>query len=165
MIQKTVFMFAMASLELLAAGVLLMQSSTDVITNVVSAQPMDNHGDDEAKPSKPKPIVVFEDRTRIACCIIGAMCGAFVSVALFPGKDGTAASSLRGIAMKFGASATGGIILTPKACYYANWDANADNLVTASFLLGTIVVSILHTALPLLERKAVDKIKSNIDAI
>jgi len=161
MVQKTIFMFAMVSLELLAAGVLLVQASTsDIVSNVVTAQPI---VDDQVKPD---PVVVFEDRQRIAYCLIGALCGAFMSVAIFPGKHpADSPTFIRALALKFGCSAIGGIVLTPKAIHYCGWEANADNLITASFFLATIAVSVLHTALPYLERKLTGDIKNKIDSI
>ncbi len=149
MIQKTLFMFGIAVLEVLAAGILLLQGGNEVTTQV--------------EPVTESPsVVIFEDRQRIAYCLIGAMCGAFVSVAIFPPQEGEK-SLVRGMGAKFGCSAIGGIILTPKAVYYAGWDPNADNLITASFFVATIAVSLLHTVLPLLEKRVIGIVEKKVE--
>ncbi len=148
MIQKALFLFSIAALEVLAAGVLLLQGA-------------DKAGLEMTTQVESPSVVIFEDRQRIAYCLIGAMCGAFVSVAIFPPKPNET-SLVRGMGAKFGCSAIGGIILTPKAVYYSGWDPNADNLITASFFVATIAVSLLHTVLPLLEKKLISIVEKKV---
>lgn len=135
MFNKLLFLFGMALLEFLAASVLLLQASDNTVTQVIDGS-----------------VVIFEDRHRIAYCLIGALSGAFVSVAVFPPKTDEK-SVARRMGTKFGCSAIGGIVLTPKAIEYFGWEPNADNLIFSSFLVATIAVSLLHTVLPMLERK------------
>lgn len=146
---------------MVAAAVLLIQTTANEVANVVTTQPV---AVDDQNPTPPNPVMVFDDKTRIGLTLIGALCGAFVSVAIYPGKH-QAEYKERAFAIKFGASAIGGVVLTPRALHYLGWEINADNLVTISFFMATVSVSFLATVLPMLEKRAVDGVKNKIDVI
>lgn len=85
-------------------------------------------------------------------CLIGALGGAFLAVALFPPKEG-AGSPVRRLAAKFLSSGIAGMLFTPIVIRWREWPLDVDVVLAVSGAVALVAVTVLHTAIPILLRR------------
>ena len=98
---------------------------------------------------------VFDDVRRISICVVGAMIGAMLTVAIVPQNTENEKSLTRRLAMKFGASALGGVAFAPAIMQWIGLPKSADYLMGCSAGTAAVVVSVLHVIQPLIAKAAV----------
>lgn len=95
---------------------------------------------------------VFDDFRRASICVIGALIGAFLTVAVFPPGGKTEQLRLRALSTKFGASMLAGVAFTPAGMTWFGLPKTPDYLIAASAFVAVFSVSGLHIIAPRVER-------------
>lgn len=132
--------------HLIISGGLLVEAAAAFLLAQTSALPVPS---DEAH--------LFDDTRLIGLCVMGAMLGAFLSIALFPPKDDASDKiKLQGLALKFGASLATGIGLTPLVIKYFQLPLGSDWVVGMSTAVAAFGVLTIHIGLPFIQ-KAIEK--------
>lgn len=99
-----------------------------------------------------EPDEVFDDFRGASICVIGALIGAFLTVAVFPPAGKTDAARSRALAAKFGASMLAGVAFTPAGMSWLGLAKSADNLMAASAFVAVFATTGLHIVAPRVER-------------
>jgi len=95
---------------------------------------------------------VFDDIRAVCVCVIGAMVGAFLAIAVFPPRDDTEENKVRRLSLKFGSSMFSGIVFTPAIMQHVGLAKSADYLMGISAFVAIFAVTALHVAAPKIER-------------
>lgn len=90
-------------------------------------------------------------------CLIGALGGAFLAVAIFPPKEREGNYSRR-LAIKFFASGVAGCLFTPIIMSWRGWPVNVDTVLAVSGGVALSAVTLIHSLWPILVRKFTGKI-------
>lgn len=128
-------------LSTVGAQPLIDQAATTIIdddTEVIVLQP---YGDP-----------LLDDTKLTALCILGAIAGAFLAVALWPPQEDTDTNKMRRLAAKFGSSMIAGATFTPMIIRWSKWSCDADVVLATSTGVAMLSVAILHATVPLVER-------------
>jgi len=94
---------------------------------------------------------VFDDIRAVCVCVVGAMVGAFLAIAVFPPRDDTEENKVRRLSLKFGSSMFSGIVFTPAIMQHVGLAKSADYLGISAFV-AIFAVTALHVMAPKLER-------------
>lgn len=94
---------------------------------------------------------VFDDVRTTAICVIGAIIGAFLTVAVFPPTNDTDTNTIRRLALKFGSSMLSGIAFTPGLMQYIGLEKTTDLLMATAAIISVFAVTILHLLAPRVE--------------
>lgn len=111
-----------------------------------------------------KPDDVFDDFRGASICVVGALIGAFLTVAVFPTRGRTEQDRTRNLAAKFGASMLAGVAFTPAGMTWFGLPKSADNLMAASAFVAIFATSALHLAAPRVE-SILDRFLGSADRI
>lgn len=125
---------------------------------------------EEAKPTteEVKSLRVYEDRRLTSMCLVGAMAGAFIAIAIWPVAaapvEGTTPEEiacdkakkerevLRMLSLKFGVSMFSGCTLTPMIMTWRGWELNTDLVLGTSTLVSASFVYLIHKMHPIVEK-------------
>lgn len=151
---KTLILFAAASTAII--------TSSTIIEEIKHVEAM------QTQKESQKSLRVYEDRRLTSMCLVGAMAGAFMAIAIWPSStslvEGTtpeerAASrvanekvAMRMLSLKFGVSLFSGCTLTPMLIAWRGWEINTDIVLGTSTIIATSFVYITHKALPIIEK-------------
>lgn len=143
-------------LSTVGAQPLIDQTKTTIIddnTEVIVLQP---YGDPFARPLDvdyvPPALDVLDDTRLTALCILGAIAGAFLAVALWPPQEDTDTNKMRRLAAKFGSSMIAGATFTPMIIRWSKWSCDADVVLATSTGVAMLSVAIIHATVPLIEK-------------
>lgn len=106
------------------------------------------------------PAIWDKSQLRIFC-ILGSLAGAFLSIALFPPKDG-GTNMQRKLAIKFLASGICGVLFTPMFIRWMGLKVDVDSVLCISGIVAISGVSIVSSIMPAIERRFVTKISSEL---
>lgn len=96
---------------------------------------------------------LFDDTKLTGLCVLGAMMGAFLSIALFPPKDDDSdKGKIQKLALKFGSSLFTGVAFTPLVIKYYELQLSADWVVGVSTGVAAIGVMAIHIGMPYLTK-------------
>lgn len=95
---------------------------------------------------------VYSDDRLLAKCLLGSTIGALISLFAFPPVNDTDTNKLRRICLKMAASMAVGAMLAPAVIEHLGWRQTGSTVIAASFLLSFAGISILHRAIPWIER-------------
>jgi hypothetical protein len=93
------------------------------------------------------PVIMDSAHLR-ALCIVGSALGAVISIGLLP----TDTTSMPQYALKFGVSATTGILTSPLVVRYLEIQPDSDIVLGVSGLIAILSTVTLHKVLPFYER-------------
>ncbi len=96
---------------------------------------------------------VYSDDRLLAKCLLGSTIGALISLFSFPPVNDTDTNKLRRVCLKMAASMAVGTMLAPFLIERAGWKNTGPTVIAISFLLSFCGISILHRAIPWIERK------------
>lgn len=107
------------------------------------------------------------DNMRLTCmCLVGALMGAFLAVALFPGEEVNQFSTRR-LSLKFGASMVCGVAFTPMNIRMIHWMFGvnwyqSDLLIGLSATSAMLAVYTVHKLAPQVERWMANRQRPNV---
>lgn len=93
-------------------------------------------------------------------CLIGAIGGAFLAVAIFPPRE-TEGNYARRLAIKFFSSGVAGCLFTPVIIQWRSWPVNVDTVLAVSGAVALVAVSLIHALVPLFVRRVLKRIDSS----
>lgn len=125
---------------------------------------------EEAKPTTEaaKSLRVYEDRRLTSMCLVGAMAGAFMAIAIWP-VAGTPVEGntpeeraedrakkekavLRMLSLKFGVSMFSGCTFTPMIMTWRQWELNTDLVLGTATLVSATFVYAIHKMHPIIDK-------------
>lgn len=100
-------------------------------------------------------VVIMDDQKLRALSVIGSLLGAFLSVGLLPPSS----TDLRQYALKFGGSATVGILVSPLLIRYYSIAVDSDWVFGVSGIVAALSTITLHKLIPYYESWLDKKLK------
>lgn len=104
-------------------------------------------------------VVIISDHWLRAYCIIGAVLGSILSIAVYPPKDMNQKSIIRKSATSLTVSLISGIMFTPVIIRYYDLPRDGDWVLFAAGTVSLLSVSVLSQILPILINSARNKTK------
>lgn len=147
--------FALAVLLQLASGVLLLSGRDEPEQEIAPKQvvPMQTEASAALQAEQDRlAIGVLHDAQRVGYCILGAVVGALMSIAIFPPDNTNETMLVRRLALKFGCSSLGGFVVTPAFIEWMKWPDSGESLMAISFFVAVFLVAGLHFVAPRLEK-------------
>lgn len=92
----------------------------------------------------PPAMELWDEQRLIAFCVIGAVMGAFLSIALYPAQYLSGLKAGRVILMKFASSSICGIVGAPILIRWRNWPLDPTTILAVSVAAAFVGVSTLH---------------------
>lgn len=104
----------------------------------------------EAQAELTKQVELLADTRLTALCLIGAVAGGIIAVALWPPRDTESeAQRTRALAAKFGSSMFMGAGLTPAIIRLMNWPLSGDVALPCAMLVAMFSVAAVHATTPI----------------
>lgn len=125
---------------------------------------------EEVKPVEvtSKNLRVYEDRRLTSMCVVGAMAGAFMAIAIWPvaaapvegntpeeracDRANKEKAVLRMLSLKFGVSMFSGCTLTPMIMTWRQWELNTDLVLGTATLVSASFVYLIHKMHPIVDK-------------
>jgi uncharacterized membrane protein len=95
-------------------------------------------------------------------CLLGAIGGAFLAIALFPPREQLGNYSRR-LALKFVSSGIAGLLFTPIIIRWQKWPIDVDTVLAVSGIVALVSVSIISALVPIFVKKVVGKFGDEAD--
>lgn len=102
---------------------------------------------------------ILNDAQMRFACIIGALGGAILNVAIFPPRVATR----HAIAIKFVASGLSGMIFAPLAIRWLRLTPDFDIVIFISAAVALVAIRLIRLAIPLIEKKAEKRMRDDDD--